>query len=64
MVILVNSKNSKEIFFGLMESDYDKEKLYVVNNLKEAYNLIMSINEKNVYALFENIRQDDIMNKE
>ena len=64
MVILVNSKNSKEIFVGLMESDYSKDKLYVVNNLKEAYNLIMSINEKNVYALFENIRQDDIMNKE
>lgn len=63
-VILLNSKKTKQIFAGLLETDYNKDKLYVVNNLKEAYNLLQSINEKNIYALFENINQDDIMNKE
>ena len=63
-VILLNAKGSKQIFEGLIESEYNKNRIYVVNNLKEAYNLLQSINEKSIYALFENVSQDDIMNKE
>ena len=64
-VILISSSKTKSIFKGLREMDYDKENIYVVNGIKEAYNLLQKIKTKQkLYVLFENIPQDDIMNKE
>ena len=55
-VILVNSKNIRKVFDGLLENNYDKNKIFVVNNQEEAYNLIRKIKtNKNIYALFEQI---------
>ena len=55
MVILVGEKQTRPIFDGLRESGYNKNKLYVVNNVYEAYNLLQSIQvDEKIYALFEN----------
>ena len=54
-VILVGAKRTRPIFDGLRQSGYNKDKLYVVNNVYEAYNLLQSMQTKEkVYALFEN----------
>ncbi|MDD6223461.1 MAG: UDP-N-acetylmuramoyl-tripeptide--D-alanyl-D-alanine ligase [bacterium] len=54
-VILVGEKRTKPIFKGIIESGYDKEKVYVVNNVYDAYTLLQQFREKQViYALFEN----------
>ena len=54
-VILVGAKRTRPIFDGLRQSGYNKDKLYVVNNVYEAYNLLQSMQtDKKIYALFEN----------
>lgn len=55
VVILVGDVHSKAIFKGLKDSNYDRDKIYVVKRIDDAYNLIQKLNfDKKVYALFEN----------
>ena len=54
-VILVGEKRTKPIFKGIIEGDFDKEKIYVVNSVYDAYTLLQSMStDKALYALFEN----------
>lgn len=54
-VILVGEKKTKPIFEGINETGYDKEKLFIVNNVYDAYNLLQTLKKKeDMYALFEN----------
>lgn len=54
-VILVGEKRTKPIFKGIVETGYDKEKIYVVNDVYDAYKLLQKIKTQNkIYALFEN----------
>lgn len=54
-VILVGEKKTRPIFEGLVESGYDKDKLFIVNSVYDAYNLLQNIKTKeDIYALFEN----------
>lgn len=54
-VILVGEKKTKPIFEGLNESGYDKDKLFIVNSVYDAYNLLQTLKKKeDMYALFEN----------
>lgn len=54
-VILVGEKRTKPIFKGLVETGYDKDKIYVVNDVYDAYKLLQKIKTQNkIYALFEN----------
>ena len=54
-VILVGEKRTKPIFKGIVESGFDKEKIYVVNSVYDAYTLLQKLKtNKDIYALFEN----------
>ena len=54
-VILVGEKRTKPIFKGIVESGFDKEKIYVVNSVYDAYTLLQKMeSKKDIYALFEN----------
>ena len=54
-VILVGEKRTKPIFKGIMESGFDKDKIYVVNSVYDAYTLLQKMeSKKDIYALFEN----------
>ena len=54
-VILVGEKRTKPIFKGIVESGFDKEKIYVVNSVYDAYTLLQKLKVDNdIYALFEN----------
>ena len=54
-VILVGEKRTKPIFKGIVESGFDKEKIYVVNSFYDSYTLLQKLKVDNdIYALFEN----------
>lgn len=54
-VILVGEKRTKPIFKGIIESGFDKDKIYVVNSVYDAYTLLQKMeSKKDIYALFEN----------
>ncbi len=53
-VILIGEKSTKSVFRGLMESGFDKKKVYIVNRVHDAYTLLQEIKtKKEIYALFE-----------
>ena len=53
--VLIGEKHTKPIFDGLIESGFDKNKIVVYNDVREAYKFINTIaSKKEVYALFEN----------
>ena len=54
-VILIGEKKTKPIREGLLEKKFDKDKIIVFNDVREAYPFISNLaNKKEVYALFEN----------
>lgn len=54
-VILIGEKRTQPIYQGLMESDYSKEKIYILNDVKESFPLLAKLKEKeDLYALYEN----------
>ena len=56
-VILIGDKKTKPIKEGLLEKKFDKDKIIVFNDVREAYPFIGNIannNKEEVYALFEN----------
>ena len=54
-VILVGEKRTKPIYDGLIEKKYKKEKIHVLNDVREAYTLLNELKDrKDLYALFEN----------
>jgi len=54
-VILVGEKKTKPILEGLKENNFNEKDIKVINDVREAYNILNKINtKKKVYALFEN----------
>ena len=56
-VVLIGDKKTKPIKEGLLEKKFDKDKIIVFNDVREAYPFIGNIannNKEEVYALFEN----------
>ena len=54
-VILVGEKKTRKIFDGLLQMGYDKDKIFIVNTVYDAYNLLQTMKSvPKVYALFEN----------
>lgn len=55
-VILVGEKQTKPILDGLKECKYAKEKIYIINDVKESFTLVEKLKEKNkhTYVLLEN----------
>ncbi len=52
LVILVGKNQTKPIYDGLIESNYPKNKIYVFDDVFEAFNIVRGM--KNAYVLLEN----------
>lgn len=53
--VLIGEKRTKPIMEGLLDKGFDKEKIIVFNDVRDAYPFIGSLTgKKDVYALFEN----------
>ena len=55
MVILVGEKQTKPILEGLIDKHYDRDKIFVINDVRDAFKLVCNIDNKNVYVLLEMI---------
>ena len=53
-VILVGENQTKPIYDGLIEKKYDKKKIHVINDVKEAFPIMNKLATKNTYVLLEN----------
>ena len=53
-VILVGAKQTKPIQDGLAKKKFPKEKIYILNDVKEAFPLMQKLKEKDTYVLLEN----------
>ena len=54
-VILIGENKTKPIKEGILSKGFDKNKIIVLNEVRDAYPYINNIGlEKEVYALFEN----------
>lgn len=63
-VILVGEKVTKAIKEGILEEGFNKDNLYVINDVKESYKMIQNFNEnKDIYALYENDLPDTYVEK-
>ena len=64
IAILIGEKKTEPIKKGLLKKGFDKEKIIVFNDVREAYPYIMEkANKKEVYALFENDLPDTFNEK-
>ena len=54
--VLIGEKRTKPIYEGLLEKKFDKDKIVVFNDVREAYTFINSLSDgkKQIFALFEN----------
>ena len=53
-VILVGKEQTKPIYDGLLECNYNKDKIYVINDVVDAFSIMNRINDGNTYVLLEN----------
>lgn len=53
-VILVGKKQTVPIYDGLIESKYNKEKIFIINDVKDAFPLIDKLKDNDTYVLLEN----------
>ena len=55
-VILIGEKRTKVIYDALIDSEFDKDNIFVLNRVVDAYPIINALKEekKDIYALFEN----------
>ena len=53
-VILIGEKQTKPIYDGLIEKNFDKEKIHILNDVKLAFSLIEKLKDKETYVLLEN----------
>ena len=63
-VILVGKEQTKPIYEGLQLEKYDEKNIYIINDVKEAFALALSLKEdKEVYVLLENDLPDTFNEK-
>ena len=53
-VILVGPEQTKPIYDGLMSKGYNKDKIYVISDVVEAFTIMRRIDNGNTYVLLEN----------
>ena len=62
-VILIGEKQTKDIYKALIDSKFEKDNIFVLNNVSDSYGVINALKEENkdIYALFENDLPDIYM---
>lgn len=53
-VILIGEKQTKPIYDGLMDKKFDKKKIFVLNDVRDAFPLMNRLAAKDTYVLLEN----------
>ena len=53
-VILVGEKQTKPVLDGLLNANYNKENIHILNDVKEAFPLINKLKGEDTYVLLEN----------
>ena len=53
-VILIGKKQTKPIYDGLIENNYDKKKIFILNDVREAFTLMNKLASYKTYVLLEN----------
>ena len=53
-VILIGEKQTKPIYNGLIDNKFDKKKIFVLNDVRDAFPLMNKLSDKNTYVLLEN----------
>ncbi len=62
-VILIGEEKTKPIYEGLMSENYDKTKIHVLNDVMDAFPLMLKLKEKDTYVLLENDLPDSFNEK-
>ena len=62
-VILIGEKQTKVIYKALIDNNFDKDNIFILNNVADSYSVINALKEENkdIYALFENDLPDMYM---
>lgn len=62
-VILIGEKQTKVIYNALIDNNFDKDNIFILNKVADAYNVINALKEDgiDIYALFENDLPDMYM---
>lgn len=53
-VILIGKEQTKPIYDGLIEASYDREKIIVLNDVRDAFPLVHKLKKEEAYVLLEN----------
>ena len=53
-VILIGEKQTKPIYDGLIDNKFDKKKIFVLNDVRDAFPLMNKLSDNNTYVLLEN----------
>ena len=53
-VILIGKKQTKPIYDGLIENKFDDKKIFILNDVRDAFTLMNRLATKNTYVLLEN----------
>ena len=62
-VILIGEEKTKPIYEGLMENKFPKNKIHILNDVMDAFPLMMKLREKDTYVLLENDLPDSFNEK-
>ena len=52
-VILIGKEQTKDIYNGLKDKKYDMNKVHILNNIMDAFNLVHTLKEKDTYILLQ-----------
>ncbi|MDD2434803.1 MAG: UDP-N-acetylmuramoyl-tripeptide--D-alanyl-D-alanine ligase [Bacilli bacterium] len=53
-VILVGKTQTNSIYDGLINKNYPKKHIYIINDVKQAFDIITKLKDKDIYVLLEN----------
>lgn len=62
-VILIGEEKTQPIYEGLIEQKYPKEKIHILNDVMNAFPLMLKLKEKDTYVLLENDLPDSFSEK-
>ncbi len=62
-VILIGEEKTKHIYEGLIEKKFPKDKIHILNDVMEAFPLMLKLKDKETYVLLENDLPDSFNEK-
>ncbi len=62
-VILIGEEKTKPIYEGLIEKKYPKDKIHILNDVMDAFPLMLKLKESSTYVLLENDLPDSFNEK-